>query len=53
LSDSVSDVTRSPLLGEHTDEILRNVLGYGDEDIAEIQSSGAITAPEKPKAAAA
>src|SRR5580704_8700319 len=53
LSDSVSDVTRSPLLGEHTDEILRNVLGYSDEDIAEIQSSGAITAPEKPKAAAA
>src|SRR6202140_1210758 len=53
MSDSVSDVTRSPLLGEHTDEILRNVLGYSDEDIAEIQSSGAITAPEKPKAAAA
>jgi formyl-CoA transferase len=53
MSDSVSDVTRSPLLGEHTDEILRNVLGYSDEDIAEIQASGAITAPEKPKAAAA
>jgi len=53
LSDSVSDVTRSPLLGEHTDEILGTVLGYSAEDIAEIKSSGATTAPEKPKAAAA
>jgi formyl-CoA transferase len=53
LSDSVSDVTRSPLLGEHTNEILQKVLGYSDEDVAEIRSSGAITAPEKPKAAAA
>jgi formyl-CoA transferase len=53
LSDSVSDVVRSPLLGEHTDEILRDVLDYGDEEVAEIKTSGAITAPEKPKAAAA
>ena len=28
LSDSPSEVTRSPLLGEHTDEILRQVLGF-------------------------
>ena len=28
LSDSPSDVERSPLLGEHTDEILRRVLGF-------------------------
>src|ERR1019366_10441181 len=27
LSDSPSDVRRSPLLGEHTDEILKSVLG--------------------------
>jgi formyl-CoA transferase len=53
LSDSISEVTRSPLLGEHTDEILRVVLGYGDEEVAEIESSGAISAPEKQKAAAA
>ena len=44
---------RSPLLGEHTDEILRKVLGYSDEDIAAIKVSGAITAPEKPAKAAA
>jgi formyl-CoA transferase len=53
LSDSASEVTRSPLLGEHTDEILGKVLGYNEKEIAEIKSSGATTAPEKPKAAAA
>jgi formyl-CoA transferase len=53
LSDSPADVQRSPLLGEHTEEILRDVLGYKDKDIAEIKASGAISAPEKQKAAAA
>jgi formyl-CoA transferase len=53
LSDSISEVTRSPLLGEHTEEILTRVLGYSEKEIADIKSSGAITAPEKPKAAAA
>jgi len=42
LSDSPTEVIRSPLLGEHTDEILRSVLGYGDEQIAVIEASGAI-----------
>jgi formyl-CoA transferase len=53
LSDSISDVTRSPLLGEHTEEILTKVLGYTANEVAEIKSSGALTAPEKSKAAAA
>jgi formyl-CoA transferase len=53
LSDSISEVERSPLLGEHTDEILRTVLGYNEQEIADIHSSGATRAPEKPKAAAA
>jgi formyl-CoA transferase len=53
LSDSPADVRRSPLLGEHTDEILRKVLGYSDKDVAEIKVSGAITAPEKPAKAEA
>jgi formyl-CoA transferase len=47
MSDSVTEVKRSPLLGEHTDEILRMELGYTEQDIAEIRASGAITAPEK------
>jgi len=53
LSDSVCDVQRSPLLGEHTEEILTKVLGYSAKELGEIKTSGAISAPEKPKAAAA
>lgn len=42
LSDSKVEVTRSPLLGEHTDEILADVLEYSADEIAEIRESGAI-----------
>ncbi|PWC39857.1 formyl-CoA transferase, partial [Azospirillum sp. TSO35-2] len=42
LSDSPTEVTRSPLLGEHTDEILREVLGFDDREIIDIRDSGAI-----------
>ena len=49
LSDSSSEVTRSPLLGEHTEEILRDVLGYSGDDIHRIAASGAVG--ELPKAA--
>jgi formyl-CoA transferase len=47
MSDSITEVKRSPLLGEHTEEVLRKELGYSDDEIAEIKTSGAITAPEK------
>jgi formyl-CoA transferase len=47
MSDSVTEVKRSPLLGEHTEEILGKVLGYSANEVAEIKASGAITAPEK------
>jgi len=53
MSDSVTEVKRSPLLGEHTDEILSKVLGYSAAEMAAIKASGAITAPEKAKAEAA
>jgi formyl-CoA transferase len=53
MSDSITEVKRSPLLGEHTEEILGKVLGYNAKEINDIKTSGAITAPEKPKAAAA
>src|ERR1700680_2290200 len=53
LSDSPTDVVRSPLLGEHTDEVLRKVLKYSDKEVADIKASGAITPPEKPAKAEA
>jgi formyl-CoA transferase len=53
MSDSITEVKRSPLLGEHTEEILRKVLGYTDQEVAEIKTSGAITPPEKPAKAEA
>jgi formyl-CoA transferase len=41
LSDSPAVVTRSPLLGEHTEEILGQVLGYSAEEIAALNDAGA------------
>src|SRR6187401_934509 len=52
LSDSISEVTRSPLLGEHTDEILSDVLGFDSSTVAEIKNSGALSAPKKEEKAA-
>lgn len=42
LSDSAVEVVASPLLGEHTDEVLREVLGFDEDDIAEAREQGAI-----------
>jgi formyl-CoA transferase len=42
LSDSPVEVKTSPQLGEHTEEILREFVGYGDKDIEEAQAEGAI-----------
>jgi formyl-CoA transferase len=47
MSDSITEVKRSPLLGEHTEEILGKELGYSAKEIGDIKTSGAITAPEK------
>jgi formyl-CoA transferase len=47
LSDSPTEVMRSPLLGEHTDEILRQVLGFTDHQVADIHDSGALDPPRK------
>jgi formyl-CoA transferase len=41
MSESATEVKRSPLLGEHTDQVLAE-LGYSAEQIAELRSSGAI-----------
>src|ERR1700742_4242830 len=41
LSDSLTEVKRSPLLGEHTEEVLAE-LGYGTQDIATLRTSKVI-----------
>jgi formyl-CoA transferase len=50
LSGSPVEVKRSPLLGEHTEEILSEVLKYSNEEIESIRASGAVGKP-KPQAA--
>ena len=42
LSDSPSEVSRSPLLGEHTREILQDVLGYSEEEVSGLREAGAV-----------
>jgi formyl-CoA transferase len=51
LSESPAEVRRSPLLGEHSDEILAGVLGFSEEEIRELKASGALG--EMPAQAAA
>jgi formyl-CoA transferase len=41
MSDSPSDVKRSPLLGEHTDEVLAE-LGYAADQIATLRAEKVI-----------
>jgi len=49
LSESPAVIKRSPLLGEHTDEVLKDVLGYGDEQIGKLRTAGAFSMPPKKK----
>jgi len=48
LSDSHVKIERSPLLGEHTEEVLREVLGFGPAQIASLKEGGAFS-KEPPK----
>jgi len=47
LSDSPAVIKRSPLLGEHTDEILKQVLGYDDAKVSTLRQAGAFSVPPK------
>jgi formyl-CoA transferase len=49
LSASPAKIERSPTLGEHTDEILKEVLGLSDADIAAKKAAGAFSLPPKTK----
>ena len=42
LSDSPSEVERAPLLGEHTRDILKNVLGMTDQALEAAQGEGVV-----------
>ncbi|MCG6952307.1 MAG: formyl-CoA transferase [Betaproteobacteria bacterium] len=47
LSDSPAVIKRSPLLGEHTEEILKEVLGYDGAKISALKQAGAFSVPPK------
>jgi formyl-CoA transferase len=47
LSDSPAVIRRSPTLGEHTDEVLKEVLGYDDAKIGSLKGAGAFSVPPK------
>ena len=50
LSASPAKIRRSPLLGEHTEEVLRDVLGYDETKIGALKAAGAFSSPPKVKA---
>jgi crotonobetainyl-CoA:carnitine CoA-transferase CaiB-like acyl-CoA transferase len=41
LSGELPEPSRAPLLGEHTDDLLRELLGYSDEQTAALREAGA------------
>ena len=43
-----SDVKRAPLLGEHSDEILMEILGIPDGEIGQLHDLGVIAGPNNP-----
>jgi formyl-CoA transferase len=42
LSDSPVEITASPLLGEHTEELLQELMGYTKDDIEKLRQEGVI-----------
>src|SRR5690606_12191493 len=47
LSDSPVEHKPSPLLGEHTDEILKEVCGFDQNTIESMKAAGAFSSPPK------
>jgi len=47
MSDSPAQIRRSPLLGEHTEEVLKEVLGYDEAKISSLKTAGAFSTPPK------
>jgi formyl-CoA transferase len=42
LSDSPVEVSSSPLLGEHTEEVLREIMGYDKDKVEQLRKEGVI-----------
>ena len=38
----LEEVRAAPALGEHTDEVLRELLGYSDDEIAALRDEGVV-----------
>ncbi len=47
LSASPAVIRRSPTLGEHTDEVLKDVLGYDEGRVGALKQAGAFSPPPK------
>jgi formyl-CoA transferase len=47
LSASPAQIKRSPLLGEHTEEVLREVLGYSEEQVGRLKAAGTFSRPPR------
>ena len=47
LSASPAKIERAPFLGEHNDDVLKNVLGYDETKVSAMKEAGAFTAPPK------
>jgi formyl-CoA transferase len=47
LSASPAKIQRSPTLGEHNEEVLRDVLGYKADKIDALKAAGAFSKPAK------
>ena len=46
---NVDKITPAPMLGEHTEEVLKEVCGFSEEKIAELKAGGAFEVPPKKK----
>src|SRR5262249_48706109 len=42
LSDSPVEITSSPLLSEHTEEVLREVMGYDKDEVEKLRQAGVV-----------
>ena len=48
----VADPVAAPAVGQHTDEVLREILGYDDESLARLSDAGAFGEHARPRASA-